>query len=78
MISNKKTTEDNPFWELFSKHKANQFKTANTSYKQRIKKLNTLKKAIEVTYRQEIREALQKDLKKPFTETDLTEIYQVV
>ncbi len=73
-----KSIENNPFWELFLKQKVNQFAIANTTCKERISKLNKLKKAIEVTYRQAIRQALYDDLKKPFTETDLTEIYQVV
>ena len=50
----------------------------NSTYKQRVNKLNALKKAVEVTYRDRINQALFDDFKKPFTETDLTEIYQVV
>src|SRR5690606_31409258 len=41
-------------------------------------KLKRLKKALEDTYKQEIREALYKDFKKPHLETDLTEIYPVI
>ena len=63
---------------LFKKQKANQFAIANTSAKVRIGKLNALKKAIEVTYKDKIREALAKDLGKPTIESDLTEIYQVI
>lgn len=68
----------NKYSELFDQQKANQFQVGNTTYKQRIKKLNALKEAVEITYRDQIREALYADLKKPFTETDLTEIYPVV
>lgn len=77
-MTNHKAIADNPFSALFSKQRANQFKVGNTTYKQRIKKLNALKKAIEETNRQAIQQALYDDFKKPFTETDLTEIYPVV
>ncbi|MFL0353174.1 aldehyde dehydrogenase family protein [Xanthomarina sp. GH4-25] len=70
--------ENNKYSELFNKQKANQFHIGNTSSKQRIDKLNKLKKALEVTYKQDIREALFKDFKKPQLETDLTEIYPVI
>src|SRR5690606_4933924 len=50
----------------------------NTSYKERIKKLKRLKHALEHTYKQEIRDALFADFKKPQLETDLTEIYPVI
>ncbi|MCF6356842.1 MAG: aldehyde dehydrogenase family protein [Draconibacterium sp.] len=69
---------NNRFASLFDKQKANQYAIGNSTYSDRIKKLNNLKKAVEVTYRNKIREALYKDLKKPATEADLTEIYQIV
>ena len=69
---------DNKFSKLFNTQKDNQFIVGNTTYKQRIKKLNELKKALEYTYKKEFREALYDDFKKPFLETDLTEIYPVV
>lgn len=69
---------ENPYLELFQKQKANQFNIGNTSYKERIAKLKRLQEAIEGTYKQAIREALFSDFKKPFLETDLTEIYPVV
>jgi aldehyde dehydrogenase (NAD+) len=69
---------DNKFSELFNKQKANQFYIGNTTYKQRIEKLNQLKKALEVIYKQELRNALYADFKKPQLETDLTEIYPVI
>ncbi len=69
---------NNRYWDLFNSQKANQYNVGNTSYKQRIKKLNTLKKAVEITYRKRIQQALFDDFKKPFLETDLTEIYSVV
>jgi len=69
---------ENSFAELFNKQKSNQYLIGNTSYKERVKKLNALKKAVEFTYKDKIRKALYTDFKKPFTETDLTEIYPVV
>ena len=69
---------NNRYCDLFNSQKANQYNVGNTSYKQRFKKLNTLKKAVEITYRKRIQQALFDDFKKPFLETDLTEIYSVV
>ncbi|BAO75166.1 aldehyde dehydrogenase family protein [Winogradskyella sp. PG-2] len=69
---------DNPYFNLFSKQKANQYTIGKSTYNQRIKKLNVLQRAVEVTYREHIKEALQKDLSKPVVETELSEIYQIV
>ncbi len=69
---------ENPYFDLFQKQKANQFHIGNTTYKERIAKLKRLQHALENTYKQDIREALFKDFKKPYLETDLTEIYPVV
>lgn len=69
---------DNRYATLFNKQKSNQFLVGNTSYKERIGKLKRLKHALEVSYKQELREALYKDFKKPHLETDLTEIYPVI
>ncbi|WP_179009098.1 aldehyde dehydrogenase family protein [Winogradskyella forsetii] len=69
---------DNPYFELFSKQQQNQFAIGNSTYKQRLKKLNTLQYTIEVTYREQIQQALQKDLGKPVVETELTEIYAII
>lgn len=68
---------ENPFLQIFQKQQQHQYVVGNTSVKERIRKLNSLKKAIEVTYRSKIHEALKKDLNKSITETDLTEIYPV-
>ncbi|KGL63930.1 aldehyde dehydrogenase family protein [Polaribacter sp. Hel1_85] len=62
---------------IFNAHKANQFVVGNQSIKERRKKLLALKKAVEVTYRDAIKEALYKDMSKPAAEVDLTEIYPV-
>ncbi|WP_298904409.1 aldehyde dehydrogenase family protein [uncultured Psychroserpens sp.] len=69
---------DNRYFELFNKQKAHQFTLGNTNYKERIRKLKALKRAIEKTYRQDLRDAMFKDFKKPQTEVDLTEIYLVI
>lgn len=69
---------DNKFNDLFNRQKANQFNVGNTNYKERIKKLDALKHAIEDTYKEDIRKALYADFKKPNLETDLTEIYPVL
>lgn len=69
---------DNKFSDLFNRQKANQFKIGNSTYKERIKKLDALKNVLEVTFKQKIREAMYADFKKPFLETDLTEIYPVL
>lgn len=68
----------NTYYNLFIRQKDSQYKIGNTTYKERVKKLNALKKAVEITYKEKIRQALYDDFKKPFTETDLTEIYPVV
>lgn len=68
----------NPFQNIFNAQQANQFQVAKANYKQRIAKLEALKQAIEVDYKQAIRDALYADFKKPFIETDLTEIYPIV
>ncbi|WP_456420640.1 aldehyde dehydrogenase family protein [Lutibacter sp.] len=69
--------EKNTYSALFYLQKENQFEIGNTSYKQRIKKLNVLKNAVENTYKEAIRKAIYADFKKPFLETDLTEIYPI-
>ena len=69
---------DNRYFELFENQKVNQFRMANTNYKTRINKLKALRIALEKTYKQEIRDALYADFKKPKLEVDLTEIYPVI
>ena len=69
---------NNTYSVLFNKQKANQFNIGNTTCNTRIKKLKILKYALEYTYKQEIRDALFTDFKKPFLETDLTELYLVI
>ena len=69
---------NNPYYELFSKQYNNQYTIGNRTYKQRIKTLSALQRAIETTYRAQIQEALQKDLGKPVVEAELTEIYAII
>jgi aldehyde dehydrogenase (NAD+) len=69
---------NNPYYELFSKQSINQYAVGNRSYKERLKTLNKLQHAIEVIYRTQIQDALQKDLGKPVVETELTEIYAII
>ncbi|MBO6607806.1 aldehyde dehydrogenase family protein [Psychroserpens sp.] len=69
---------DNRYYELFERQKKNQFRVASTNYKTRIKKLKALRLALEKTYKQDIRDAIYADFKKPKLEVDLTEIYPVI
>ncbi|MBT8210316.1 MAG: aldehyde dehydrogenase family protein, partial [Eudoraea sp.] len=70
--------KQNQFYPLFEAQRKNQYTVGNTSAKARIRKLNALKRAVECTYRDQIRKALYEDFKKPPTETDLTEVYQII
>lgn len=70
--------KDNRFFGVFNAQKTNQYKVGNTTYKERIKKLNALKIALESTYKEAIRKAMYDDFKKPKLEVDLTEIYPVL
>lgn len=63
---------------VFQRQKENQFVVGNASAKARKAKLKKLKQAVEVTFRQEIRDALNKDFGKPKAEVDLTEVYPVI
>ena len=69
---------DNPYRGLFQKQQGRYLEVGRQPRKVRLAKLKALKKALEHEYRQAIREALYSDFKKPFLETDLTEIYPVL
>lgn len=73
----KDTLNFNDIQTIFNHQKANQFKVANKPIIERRKKLKQLKTAIEVTFRDEIRNALFLDFKKHSSESDLTEIYPI-
>jgi len=64
--------------QIFEAQKKNQFQVGNSTAKERKAKLKRLKEAIEITFRQEIRDALKKDYGKPSAEVDMTEIYPVM
>ncbi len=66
------------YLRVFNEQKKHQFQVGNSNFQARIKKLNALQRALQNTYKQAIREALYADFKKPFIETDLSEIYLVV
>lgn len=68
----------NPYQGLFQQQMGRYLEVGQHSRKERLSKLKALSKALEHTYRQSIREALYSDFKKPFIETDLTEIYPVL
>lgn len=51
---------NNSFQTLFETQKANQYNIGNSTYNQRIKTLNRLKRAIAIDYRDAIKEALKK------------------
>jgi len=62
---------------LFALQKTNQQNIANTTARERIAKLRKLEKAL-FEYRQEIRDALHADFRKPTIEVDMVEIFVVV
>ncbi|MEX2590975.1 MAG: aldehyde dehydrogenase family protein, partial [Chitinophagales bacterium] len=59
---------------IFDLQQGNKQNVKDTTVSQRKRKLRTLKKVI-MQKRDKIRQALFDDFKKPFSETDLTEIY---
>jgi len=69
---------NNTYGALFLKQQANHIYVGNSTYNQRVNTLNRLQSAIEVTYRDEIKKALKKDLGKPTVESELTEIYAIL
>lgn len=62
---------------IFDLQKNHQFTVARTSAKERIKKLRRLQQTI-LAHRQDIRDAIHQDFKKPPIEVDLTEIYPTI
>lgn len=61
---------------IFQSQLSNQYKVGDTSYKERLAKLDKLFDAVN-KYKQEIRDAMYADFKKPAAEVDLTEIFIV-
>lgn len=74
-VADKSTLEE--IQRIFDLQKQNQYSIGNTRASERKKKLKQLKKAVEVTFRNEIREAIYSDFKKPKAEVDLSEIFPV-
>ena len=70
--------DTNKYSDLFLAQKENQFNVANTTAKQRIKKLKALRKALEYTYRDQLKDAIVKDLKRHPAEADLVDIYPTI
>lgn len=62
---------------IFNLQKANQQTIANTSSQQRKAKLERLRQVV-MNNRQQIREALYEDYKKPASEVDIAEIYKII
>ncbi len=62
---------------IFKSQMANQFNVGNSTYKERLAKLDKLFDAVNNKYKQEIRDAMYADFKKPAAEVDLTEIFIV-
>ena len=62
---------------LFQSQKANQFAVANAPIRDRKNKLKLLLNALENTFRQELRDAMMADFKKPQADVDLSEIFPV-
>ncbi len=62
---------------IFEAQKKNQITVAKSSVKERKQKLKALKKAVEVTFRDAIREALWNDFHKAKEDVDLSEIFVV-
>ncbi|MBL85089.1 MAG: aldehyde dehydrogenase family protein [Winogradskyella sp.] len=69
---------ENPHYQLFLKQQFQQLIIGTVPYRARIEKLKKLRTAIEVTFRDQIIEALHKDLNKPRVEAELTEIYPII
>jgi aldehyde dehydrogenase (NAD+) len=62
---------------IFQAQKVNQFEIANAPIKDRKNKLKSLLYALENTFRQELRDAMMADFKKPKADVDLSEIFPV-
>jgi aldehyde dehydrogenase (NAD+) len=70
--------KENRYFNLFLKQKKNHYNIGKTTYNQRFKKLSALQRAVEFTYREEIKDALKNDLGKPTIESEMSEVYQII
>ena len=66
-----------PFQTQFDKLTASKFKLRNRSIRERVKLLSKMEKSV-LKFRQDFRDALYSDFRKPFEETDITELYVVL
>ncbi|MCU0238192.1 MAG: aldehyde dehydrogenase family protein [Pyrinomonadaceae bacterium] len=67
----------NNIQRIFEAQKANQYAIGNTTARERKAKLEKLRKAVEIEFRDEIRQALKTDFHKHKAEVDLAEIFPV-
>ncbi len=70
--------ESNPYFLVFKSLQGHQYAVANRDAKTRLKKLDSLKRAVEINYREQLKEALHNEFKKPYAEIELTEIFPVI
>lgn len=76
-IATFQTTSKAAIQRIFQQQQAHQYAIANTTAKERIAKLRQLEAAL-FRYRQDIRDALYADFRKPPLEVDMVEIYVVL
>ncbi len=77
MMSATSQAASNEYRRVFDLQRGNQYNIGNTSARQRREKIKRLQHAVEVEYRDAIREACMKDLGKAPAETDLTEVFPI-
>lgn len=73
-----KPATSNKYQQIFDAQRENQYEIGNTTANERKAKIKALQYAVEVEYREAIREASRKDLGKSSAEADLTEVFPVV
>ncbi len=76
-ITTEKNTSPKEIQRIFELQRTHQYEVARTSARERIAKLRKLERAI-FAYREEIREAMYADFRKPTIEVDMVEIYTVL
>jgi aldehyde dehydrogenase (NAD+) len=71
-------TSENDYQRIFDLQNENQYHVGNSGVSERKAKIRALKEAVEVEFRQKIRQAAHLDLGKSVAEADLTEVFPVV
>lgn len=66
------------YQRVFDLQRENQYRIGNTSASERKAKIKAVQHAVEVEYRERIREAARQDMGKSVEEADLTEVFPVV